>query len=118
MDSIFLIGLIVAIIVFFLCRELLCWYWKINKHLENQDKIINLLEQLNAKKEGTPFVSSPEDNQFSCFVGKQVEVVQKDSLKIRGQVENSYHPDEYLALYTSGDVMRINVQLIKEIKLI
>ena len=36
--------LVVAIIIFIVCRELLCWYWKINQHINNQAKQIELLE--------------------------------------------------------------------------
>ena len=34
-----------AVIVFIVCRELLCWYWKINQHINNQAKQIELLEK-------------------------------------------------------------------------
>jgi len=37
-----LIFLIVGIIIFLLCRELMCWYWKINR-------IVLLLESIDAK---------------------------------------------------------------------
>lgn len=36
----------VAIIIFIVCRELLCWYWKINQHINNQAKQIELLENV------------------------------------------------------------------------
>ncbi len=42
----FIIVLAVAIIIFIVCRELVCWYWKINEHLENQRKIIEKLDNL------------------------------------------------------------------------
>lgn len=32
-------------LVFILGRELLCWYWKINQHISNQAKQIELLEK-------------------------------------------------------------------------
>lgn len=41
-----IIVLIVTIAIFFLCREIMCWYWKINEHLENQKKIIEKLDKL------------------------------------------------------------------------
>lgn len=43
--------ILLIIVLFFICRELMCWYWKINKHLENQNKIIDLLQQLVDKKQ-------------------------------------------------------------------
>ncbi|WP_229058502.1 hypothetical protein [Parabacteroides leei] len=41
-----LIWLLAIIGVFFLCREIMCWYWKINKSIANQERIIELLETL------------------------------------------------------------------------
>lgn len=32
--------------LFILGREVLCWYWKVNKSIENQELIIALLRQL------------------------------------------------------------------------
>lgn len=45
----FLIMLIVAIVIFILCRELICWYYKINKSISNQEEIIKLLKDINEK---------------------------------------------------------------------
>lgn len=39
-------GLFIIVCIFILCRELICWYWKINKSIENQERIIELLELL------------------------------------------------------------------------
>lgn len=46
MEQIILSITILAVIalVFILGRELLCWYWKINQHINNQAKQIELLE--------------------------------------------------------------------------
>ena len=46
----FFIFLLILIGLFFLCREILCWYWKINKMVENQEEIIKLLKEI-AKKD-------------------------------------------------------------------
>lgn len=45
----FLITLIIAIVIFILCRELICWYYKINKSISNQEEIIKLLKDINEK---------------------------------------------------------------------
>lgn len=45
----FLIMLIVAIVIFIFCRELICWYYKINKSISNQEEIIKLLKDINEK---------------------------------------------------------------------
>lgn len=44
-----LVILIIAIGIFFLCRELMCWYWKINDHLTNQTKMIDILQNIQYK---------------------------------------------------------------------
>lgn len=38
--------LITTIIIFLLCREIICWYWKINKFISNQEEIIRLLKKI------------------------------------------------------------------------
>lgn len=45
----FLVMLIIAIVIFILCRELICWYYKINKNISNQEEIIKLLKDINEK---------------------------------------------------------------------
>ena len=39
--------IIVAVILFFVFRNLILWYFKIDEHLENQRKIIELLGKIN-----------------------------------------------------------------------
>lgn len=41
-----LIWLFVLIVVFIICRELICWYYKINKMVSNQDEIIRLFKKI------------------------------------------------------------------------
>ena len=38
--------LIIFLVIFIVCRELLCWYWKINKMVSNQEEIIRLLRKI------------------------------------------------------------------------
>ena len=49
-------ALIMALVVFLVCRELICWYWKINEiahHLKVQRRTQNLiLHELRAIREG------------------------------------------------------------------
>ena len=42
-----LIYLIFIIAIFLICREIVCWYWKINQSIKNQERIIELLEKIN-----------------------------------------------------------------------
>jgi hypothetical protein len=39
--------LIVSIVMMLICREIICWYWKINKTVLLQEKILAELEKLN-----------------------------------------------------------------------
>ena len=39
-----LIGLVIALIIFIVCRELTCWYFKINKTVELLEEIRDLLK--------------------------------------------------------------------------
>lgn len=52
MDFVILL-ILLFIALFFLCRELLCWYWKVNERINNQKEIIRLLKKI-AKEEDTP----------------------------------------------------------------
>jgi len=41
--------------VLILIRELACWYWKINKQVQQSDEIINLLKQINSEIQNLSF---------------------------------------------------------------
>lgn len=41
-----LMVLLICAIIFIVCRELLCWYYKINKMVSNQEEIIRLLKKM------------------------------------------------------------------------
>lgn len=45
----FLLILVLCIAVFMICREVMCWYWKVNKRLEIEQQILEELRKLNAK---------------------------------------------------------------------
>lgn len=42
----YLLLLLLSVGIFILCRELICWYWKINQQVENQQEIIRLLKKI------------------------------------------------------------------------
>ena len=44
------LALLALLGIFILGREVLCWYWKVNKSIDNQEVIIKLLQQLVEKK--------------------------------------------------------------------
>lgn len=39
-------ALALIVVLFFLCRELICWYYKINKQISNQEEVIRLLKKI------------------------------------------------------------------------
>lgn len=47
--SIVSVVVIVALLIFLLCREVICWYWKINKISESLDNILMELKRINEK---------------------------------------------------------------------
>lgn len=113
-------GLFIIVCIFILCRELMCWYWKINKSIENQDKIIFLLERLVNKQSTTPIQNGVDINTvtgYEGYIGQQVEVIQKNGLKLTGEVVASDAPEEFLALFTSGNILKIKLDFIKEVKI-
>lgn len=42
-----------GILIFWALRSINLWYWKIDESIENQKKIIDLLEKINSKEEKT-----------------------------------------------------------------
>ena len=47
MNSGIIIVLVIVFIIFLICRELVCWYWKINALLEECQKTNELLTDTN-----------------------------------------------------------------------
>lgn len=63
MDFIILL-ILLFIALFFLCRELLCWYWKVNERISNQKEIIRLLRKLAGEDENTPMQKDKSVKSF------------------------------------------------------
>ena len=40
------VGVIISIVFFLIIREVIMWYWKINKRLKKQERQIELLEDI------------------------------------------------------------------------
>lgn len=51
----FAASILVALLILLLIRELVCWYWKINKQVQQSDEIINLLKQINSEIQNLSF---------------------------------------------------------------
>ncbi|MFU2207878.1 hypothetical protein [Solidesulfovibrio sp. C21] len=45
----FLITLAILALIFLVCREIVCWYWKINRAMELMERQNLLLERIEAK---------------------------------------------------------------------
>ncbi len=42
----FIVLIIISIVIFLICRELACWYWKINERLRMQKEISSKLDEI------------------------------------------------------------------------
>lgn len=98
-----LILLGVALLVFFLCRNIMCWYWKINRHLENQEKIINLLGKL-------------INDDYSSYVGRYVEVCYYNGSIRRGEVYAINNEEHYLSITKNDQIVNVFFSEIKYMK--
>lgn len=50
----FFITLLIIAVIFLVCREIVCWYWKINKAVELLERQTVLLERIEARLSATP----------------------------------------------------------------
>lgn len=46
-----IITLLVFLLVFLVCRELVCWYWKINEAIKQRDDMAKTLKEMKALME-------------------------------------------------------------------
>ncbi len=44
-----LVTLLILAVIFLVCREIVCWYWKINRNIELLERQVVLLERIEAK---------------------------------------------------------------------
>lgn len=58
-----ILSILIMVGVFILCREVLCWYWKVNKMVKNQEEIIRLLKIIASKKHDENHKESDSRNQ-------------------------------------------------------
>lgn len=67
MDFVILL-ILLFIALFFLCRELLCWYWKVNERINNQKEIIRLLKKLAKEDENIPIQDKDKSSKNFDFL--------------------------------------------------
>ena len=119
-----IIIILVAVGIFFICRELNCWYLKINarKELEenmvkNQKEIIRLLRKLNGEPEVMEEKAEPEKKDIaksSLYIGQKVKTkVEKNGLphgsivridKIDGQMLNCSQEMREIGSYSIDEI--------------
>ncbi len=104
----------IVFVLFFGGRDVLCWYWKINKSIENQEKIIGLLQQLVNK---TSIKEPAVDINYAGLLGEHVQITQKNGLTLAGKVIQSEDPGKYISLLSEGNVKRIGVEAIRDVKI-
>ena len=126
----FIIALIISIVLFFVLRELNCWYWKINeriKLIEEQNRLLNLLIKQNTTLTGVKIenISNDEtDNTKKADVSENSsarnpetiniikELIEKEKKKTWWQEGNRQEIIKCLAEYC--DSKNSCVQLIQE----
>lgn len=80
MDT-FLLIVLICILIFIAIRELVCWYYKINKMVSNQNEIIRLLKKI-AHESDAP-LNNPKSGE-----GKKERVKDlsdEDKIKVTGR---------------------------------
>jgi hypothetical protein len=85
--------LAVMIIIFLVCREITCWYFKINERISQQASIIKLLEDINQgnKSDSKSNTDIKSENNMRCAGCKQVDIV--DNLIFYDETGLYYHAD-------------------------
>jgi hypothetical protein len=61
----FLITLLILAVIFLVCREIVCWYWKINKAVELLERQTVLLERIEARLSASPAPDATADKNPS-----------------------------------------------------
>ena len=64
MDTL-VVALIIILFLFFILREVLCWYWKINEHIAAQKETNALLMVIADKIGAIPTSSESEPDSFT-----------------------------------------------------
>ena len=112
--------LIITIIIFLICREIVCWYWKINKSIGNQEKIIeqqnkviDLLQQL-VKQSKEP--KSKPISLFGDIMGKTVKITLMSGVEISGTVE--YNSDDLIIIRTVNGAQKIYSHDVRTVNII
>ncbi|MGL4411703.1 MAG: hypothetical protein ACRCTF_06170 [Bacteroidales bacterium] len=61
-----IVAIAIVIGIFLICRELVCWYWKINKHIslmEENNELLRMLVAQNSTKQKEAVEMSKEESK-------------------------------------------------------
>ena len=67
-----IVFLVICAVIWLIIRELICWYYKINKRVEQQDEMIRLLRNISSKLGADPTTTAP-NNSVSPFAGTMTD---------------------------------------------
>lgn len=97
MDTNILIGILVSfviiIVIFFLLREVMCWYWKINRYLKLQEEqlqlqkdTIQLLQQLVKLEKDQAYARAAELKSSPDYTPKTAILTQEEMNEINSRI--------------------------------
>ena len=99
-----LIALFVIILIFLICREILCWYWKINEQRDLlfsiNEKLAEISKKLNCESSNTLNSNSTEQNQNNGANFEQANKDNNDSKQTEESVSNNN--DGYIITKNNG----------------
>lgn len=111
----FIIPLVIMIVVFFILRELFCWYWKFNAILKELKTVnMNIVKMITfmgnqervdradlQEKDGICY----KVNEEKPFTGKCVSYYADGQIRALGNYVNGKLDGEYIAYYENGEVI-------------
>jgi hypothetical protein len=122
-SSTIVIVLIIAVVLFFVLRELNCWYWKINKRVDLLEKQNSLLEKILTQLTGKPSTEIPpeikikpndisnsfisnlsdeEKREFDRFINQGVQLGEKIAINKRKRKFDRFSRAEWENIVKSG----------------
>jgi hypothetical protein len=62
------IGLIIIIVIFLICREIICWYWKINQRVLLEENILKELKNISSLLNNTSRIEPLRENKIETAI--------------------------------------------------
>lgn len=92
------IGILVFVVILLLCREVACWYLKINQRIKNQEDIKELLDQLVRIERQRVRLEAEKTKSGTFNVGDLVVSKEGKQMRVKEIKQDKY------ACYTNGGV--------------